>query len=213
MLELMEGEAVRRGFRGLVATIPEAAVGPQAWAETRGFQRYALHCDSLLDLRNFDNRTTVQTEVEISDMTGASATQWQEVATLLQMLIADAPDMRGLPPWSLARCLSVLHETPASRPEWVIVARSNDAPVGLTIGHLLGQEVYSFFTGVVPDWRGKRVGLALKLRLIAAAQAQGIATMRTTNLDLNIPALRLNKSLGFRRVPGSVELRKQISSG
>lgn len=213
MLDLLEKEAIRHGFRGLVATIPEAASGPQAWAEDRGFHRQALHCDSLLDLRTFDGKVAVPAGVTLSDMTGASTAQLQEVAVLLQTLIADAPDMRDLPPWGQSRCLSVLHESPASRPEWVIVARSHGTPVGLTIGHLLGEEVYSFFTGVVPDWRGKRVGLAMKLRLIAAARAQGVTTMRTTNLDLNVPALRLNASLGFRRVPGSVELRKELPPG
>jgi GNAT superfamily N-acetyltransferase len=212
MLGLVESEAIGRGFRGLVATIPEAASGPQAWAEARGFQRHALRCDSLLDLRTFDGQSAVPAGVTLSDMTGASEAQWKAVAMLLQTLIADAPDMRDLPSWTLARCFSVLRETPASRPEWVVVARFNGRPVGLTIGHALGQEIYSYFTGVLPDWRSMHVGLALKLRLIAAAQMSGITTMRTTNLDANTAALRLNASIGFRRVPGSLELRKALSA-
>lgn len=212
MLAFLEQEAIRQGFRGLVATVPEASSAPQTWAEAHGFDRYALHCDSLVDLQTFDRELVIPADVQLSDMTEANPENWQDVARLLQSLIADAPDMQGLPPWSLTRCLSVLRESPASRPEWVIVARSRDRPVGLTVGHLLGEEIYSFFTGVVPDWRGKGVGLALKLHLIATARAQGIATMRTTNLDLNLPALRLNVSLGFRRVPGSVEFRKRLKS-
>lgn len=212
MLDLLESEAAMRGFRGLVATIPEAASGPQAWAEARGFRRHALHCEGLLDLRTFNGRQSVIAPVTLSDMTDASPAQWQEAATLLQQLVSDAPDMRDLPPWSEARCLSVLRETPAARPEWVVVARSHGRPIGLTIGHALGEEIYSFFTGVLPDWRGRHVGLALKLHLIAAARAEGITKMRTTNLDTNIPALRLNASLGFRRVPGSLELSKTLSS-
>lgn len=211
MLDLLEKEAIQRGFRGLVANLPEAASGPFAWAQARGFHHHAVHCDSLLDLRSFDRRAGVPAGLTISDMTGASEAQWQKVATLLRTLMADAPDMQDLPPWTLERCHSVLRDTPAARPEWVVVARSLGTPVGLTIGHLLGEEAYFYFTGVTRDWRGKRIGLALKLRLIAAARAQGIATMRTTNLDRNLPALRLNDSLGFRRVPGSIELRKKIS--
>jgi GNAT superfamily N-acetyltransferase len=213
MFDLLEREAIGRGFRGLVSTLPEAASHPQAWAEARGFHRHALHSDSLLDLQTFDGKAEVSAEVSLTDMTGANEMQWREVATLLQKLIADAPDMRDLPPWTMARCLTVLRETPAARPEWVIVARSHGSPVGLTVGHSMGNEIYSYFTGVLPDWRGKHVGLALKLRLIAAARAQGITTMRTTNLDTNMPALRLNASIGFRRVPGSLELRKTLYSG
>lgn len=83
----------------------------------------------------------------------------------------------------------------------------------MTVGHSIGNEIYSYFTGVLPSWRGMHVGLALKLRLITAARAQGIATMRTTNLGTNIPALRLNALIGFSRVPGSVEMRKVWPSG
>lgn len=55
------------------------------------------------------------------------------------------------------------------------------------------------------------LGKALKLRLIAAARKHGARRMRTTNLDRNLPALALNASLGFHRVPGSVEVRKQLA--
>jgi GNAT superfamily N-acetyltransferase len=212
MLGLLEAEAIGRGFRGLVSTLPETAAHPQAWAEARGFRRHALHSDSLLDLRTFHRQADVPAEVSLTDMAEATETQWREVAALLQTLIADAPDMRDLPPWTVTRCLSVLRETPAARPDWVIIARSEGRPVGLTIGHAMGDEIYSYFTGVMPSWRGRHVGLALKLRLIGAAQAQGIVTMRTTNLDTNTPALRLNASIGFRRAPGSLELRNALSS-
>jgi GNAT superfamily N-acetyltransferase len=212
MLGLLENEAIGRGFRGLVATILEAASGPQAWAEARGFRRHALHCDALLDLRTFEGQPAVPAGVTLTDMTGASEAQWRDVVMLFQTLVADAPDMRDLPRWTMARCLLVLRETPAARPDWVIVARSEGRSIGLTVGHAMGEEIYSYFTGVLPDWRGRHVGLALKLRLIAAARTQGVATMRTTNLDTNTPALRLNASIGFRRVPGSLELRKALSS-
>lgn len=211
MLAHLESEAEKRGYRGLIATIPEAASGPQAWAEARGFRRHALHRDALLDLQTFDRQPAVPAGVTLSDMTGACEAQWQDVAKLFQALIAYAPDMRDLPPWTLARCLSVLREAPAARPDWVIVAQSEGKRVGLTVGHAMGDEIYSYFTGVLPAWRGMHVGLALKLHLIAATRTQGVATMRTTNLETNLPALRRNDSLGFRRVPGSLELRKALS--
>jgi hypothetical protein len=55
------------------------------------------------------------------------------------------------------------------------------------------------------------IGVALKLHLAVTASAEGIETMRTTNLDRNTSALRMNDALGFRRVPGSIELRKSLS--
>lgn len=75
MLDLLEREANGRNFRGLVATIPEAASRPQAWAKARGFRRHALHSDSLLDLRTFHHQADVPTEVSLTDMTGAGEPQ------------------------------------------------------------------------------------------------------------------------------------------
>lgn len=107
MLGSLENEAIGRGFRWLVSTLPEAASHPQARAEALGFHRHALHCDALLDLRTFEGQPAIPAGVMLSDMTGASEAQWRKVAMLLQALIADAPDMRDLPAWTLARCLTV----------------------------------------------------------------------------------------------------------
>jgi GNAT superfamily N-acetyltransferase len=210
MLAHLERVAGQRGIQGLSATVPEADCDVQGWASRRGFRRHALRCDSLLDLERFDPACVGPVDLPISDMTGATQDQWRELASLLRVLIAQAPDMQGLLPWSEERCLSVLRQPPAARPEWVVVARAQGVPVGVSIGHAMGSAIYSFFTGVLPEWQGQGVGLALKQTLIKAAQSQGVGTMRTTNLDLNAPALRLNAALGFRRIPGSVDMRKNL---
>lgn len=214
MLVHLEGIAVDRGYAGLTATMPETATESMAWVERRGFARHALRFDSLLDLRSLPPEMTADAalppSILLHDMTVASEADWREIADLFASLLADAPDMRGLPRWDAARCDAVLRRSPGARADWVVVARRDDRPVGLTIGHAMGAQIYSFFTGVVPSLRGTGLAHALKRRLIAAAQADGIALMRTTNLETNTPALRLNAALGFRRVPGSIELRKRI---
>lgn len=215
MLAHLEGVAAAHGYAGLAATHPETAQGDIDWMQRRGYLRHALRFDSLLDLGNLPPTATevaLPPGLRLHDMTGASEAAWQAVCDLFVRLLADAPDMRGLPGWSVERCATVLRRSPGARDRWVIVARAGDRAVGLTVGHALGTEIYSFFTGVVPDLRGTGLGLALKRRLIAVARADGLARMRTTNLEDNAPALRLNAALGFRRVPGSVELRKRIGS-
>lgn len=213
MLEHLEAAAVERGFSGLTATLPEDAQDDLVWIARRGFTRYALRFDSLLDLGSLPPAVMEGTPppgLRLHDMSGATEADWAEIADLFAALLADAPDMQGLPVWNGARCEAVLRRSPGARAAWVVVARAGERPVGLTVGHAMGEEIYSFFTGVVPDLRGTGLGRALKLRLIGAARADGIARMRTTNLEANAPALRLNAALGFRRVPGSVELRKRI---
>lgn len=213
MLAHLQGEAAAQGFAGLAATLPEGAADGIAWMQRRGFVRHALRYDSLLDLENLPAGATeaaLPSGLRLHDMEGTDDADWHEIVDLFGLLLADTPDMRGLPVWSYDRSEAVLRRSPGARDRWVVVARAGDRAVGLTIGQAMGAEIYSFFTGVVPDLRGSGLGLALKRRLIAAAQADGIARMRTTNLEGNAPALRLNAALGFRRVPGSVEMRRRI---
>jgi GNAT superfamily N-acetyltransferase len=216
MLAYLEGAAVELGYASLTATLPESALEAISWMERRGFARYAVRFDSLLDLGSLPSElaadAALPSGLHLHDMTGATEADWREIADLFATLLADAPDMRGLPLWDAARCDAVLRRSPGARPAWIVVARRRGRPVGLTVGHAMGAEIYSFFTGVVPSLRGTGLARALKRRLIAAARTEGIAHMRTTNLETNKPALRLNAALGFRRVAGSVELRKRIGS-
>lgn len=218
MLAHLELESAVRGFNGLVATVREDANVTQAWVEARGFARFAQRFDSLLDLDTFNKHAHAATlknatllGLTFTDTTGVTEAQWQQVLELFCSLLLDTPDMEGLPPWSHERCRAVLRDNSAAPPEWIVVAWAADKPVGLTVGHWMGMEVYSYFTGVLPEWRGRNVGLALKLLLIEAARSQDIVSMRATNLDRNKPILRVNAALGFTKVSGTIEYRKQLS--
>ena len=211
MLALLEAESRASGFRVLSATVSEAALETRQWAQARGFFGYAQRYDCVLDLQAFDRPKRELPGITFSDMTNASDGDWRRAAELLQTLVADAPDMQGLPSWDMGRCLSIIRDAPIARPEWVIIATREGEAIGLTIGHAMGNGIYSYFTGVIPSWRGRGLAGELKVRLIRGARRLGVSTMRATNLDTNVPALRLNDALGFRRIPGSVELRKPLA--
>jgi GNAT superfamily N-acetyltransferase len=57
------------------------------------------------------------------------------------------------------------------------------------------------FTGVHPDYRGRGIALALKLRTVAFARAQGFEEIRTQNDAENLPMLHINEALGFTPKP------------
>lgn len=218
LLAALEDEARRRGVRGLVGTVVEDARPARAWVEARGFRRFAVRIDSVLDLAGFDpgRWTSVRARVKADGVTfagmeGAGEAAWRELLALFRSLLADTPDMRGLPPWTEERCRAVLRDNPVARPGWIVVARHGGEAIGLAVGHVLGDGVYAYFTGVRRGWRGRGIGLALKLALIDAARAQGVATMRATNLDRNGPIWRVNDALGFRRLLGTIEYRKPLS--
>jgi len=55
------------------------------------------------------------------------------------------------------------------------------------------------FTGVHPDYHGRGIASALKVRTIEYARAHGFHDIRTENDTRNVPMLRINEALGFRR--------------
>ena len=54
-----------------------------------------------------------------------------------------------------------------------------------------------YFTGTHPDWCGRGIATALKVRCLAEAKARGIACMETENHEDNAPMLAINRKLGF----------------
>jgi mycothiol synthase len=97
-------------------------------------------------------------------------------------------------------------------PQGVLLAEREGAAIGLTsIAPVGGGVWYSWFTGVVPQMRGRGVGRALKLSALAHARSQGASRVATNNDAVNTPVLRLNELLGYERRPGSRWLHAQIA--
>lgn len=60
------------------------------------------------------------------------------------------------------------------------------------------------FTGTLPEYRGRGIATALKVRAAALAQSHGVRSLVTANRVENAPILAVNRALGF--VPGPLEL-------
>ncbi|HVK03493.1 MAG TPA: GNAT family N-acetyltransferase [Armatimonadaceae bacterium] len=65
-------------------------------------------------------------------------------------------------------------------------------------------------TGVVRSHRRRGIALALKLKNIAWAKANGFQYIRTDNEVNNVGMLAINERLGFRRVPPWIEFSKTL---
>ncbi|GAA2028639.1 GNAT family N-acetyltransferase [Pseudokineococcus marinus] len=109
------------------------------------------------------------------------------------------------------------------RTRWVALARSDD---GATAGYsmLVRSEhepdvLHQWDTLVLPEHRGHRLGLLLKLDCLAAALADGreegwagsLRAVRTYNAASNGPMVAVNEEMGFRPVELLHEMQAEVS--
>ena len=67
------------------------------------------------------------------------------------------------------------------------------------------------FTGTLPEFRRRKIGLALKLMILQYAKLNGYDRIETSNDSLNVPMWTLNQGLGFRKVRETIQFESQLS--
>lgn len=97
------------------------------------------------------------------------------------------------------------------RPEAQLLAADGDRWVGLaSLEPLPGGLLQNRMTGVVREYRGRQIALALKLLAIEYARAHGFAELSTANDAENGPMLAVNRKLGYRPAPGVYLLARTV---
>jgi GNAT superfamily N-acetyltransferase len=119
----------------------------------------------------------------------------------------DLPDFLPFADW---RRLSIGRSD--VRPDLVLIAKDGDRVIGMSDMAYTAEtrSIYTGFTGVHRDYRGRGIALALKVLAVAAARRLGAATMRTENDARNLPMLAVNRRLGYVPAPGVFELRRDV---
>jgi GNAT superfamily N-acetyltransferase len=106
-----------------------------------------------------------------------------------------------------------IFDSPNYLPEGNFIALDGERYVGMSTlrtSQASPDEYYVGFTGVLRDYRGKGIAMALKLKTIAFARERGIATIKTWNDASNRPMLRINEALGFARQPAWVSFLNKL---
>ncbi len=90
------------------------------------------------------------------------------------------------------------------RPEWnndalILAADDSGEWVGASqLRFQVGTNIaWTFLTVILPEYRGRGIALALKLRTIDAARARGCPLILTENHEDNAPMRAINRKLGF----------------
>ncbi len=198
----MEQFASERQARLLYASYletPDAPAGP--FLRARGFEPLERFLPSSLDLAAFDlarfaealRRAEAQgvrllTYAELGD----SPRNRLALHALEQAARASQP-FREVGPYFPAPFETWEGEFEGWDPETVFVAVAG--PGDAMVGVVTGLEWY--FTGVHPDWRGRGIATALKVRCLAEAKRRGLARMETENHEDNAAMLAVNRKLGF----------------
>ena len=103
-------------------------------------------------------------------------------------------------------------DSPSALPGGVTIAVQHGRYIGLNILYLdsSGTVLHNGLTGVLSEFRGLGLALALKLEGIRFGQQHGFGGITSFNASSNTPILRLNEKLGFVRSPATLEWRKQL---
>jgi mycothiol synthase len=113
-------------------------------------------------------------------------------ADLFAAYVGSFSDRPGFPDPTREEWLAELQDDPEWRRDVSVVARADGRPVGFV--NVIGTWVDQ--VGVVPAWRGRRLGAHLVSRSLAALAAAGAdAAWLTVNVDN--PAAQLYRHLGF----------------
>ena len=192
----------------------------RAWAERRGFSEWAHRFQSVLDLSSFDASrfASVVEAVEASGLRLATVAEMgpevmdrffelhaRVVMTTPDFVDAQPPDRRGFDRF--------FANADIHPPELSVLALDGDRLVGeSTVTRRSGGFFYTTFTGVDPDYQGRGLALALKLRTIELARADGATRLGTNNLSINAPILSVNRRLGYEPQPGIWLMRNPVGA-
>jgi len=90
------------------------------------------------------------------------------------------------------------------RPDGLIIAADAHRWIGVAAHSFMQptNSLHNLMTGVIREYRGRQVALALKLVGITCARHFGARSMRTNNDSQNGPMLAINHKLGYKPGPG-----------
>ncbi len=186
-----------------------------AWlkfAQARGFQIDRHIFDSTLDLATFDEsrfagviQAVQQQGIRFLTLADAGNTEenQRKLYELNKRNSLDIPGSEGTFP-RFEDFQKFVFGASWFRAEGQILAADGERWVGLgAVGYFCNtNSTCNMHTGVLKEYRGRQIALALKLLAIRYARACGAVLLRTDNDSQNAPILAINRKLGYKAEPG-----------
>lgn len=205
----------------LIAFMKDDDAASLAFAERRGYVQERHMFESVLELAAFEGGKLLDTIpaarrtgiefVTLADEPGEA--NERKLHELYQATHLDIPGFSGSFPW-FEEWKKWSIDQPSIRPEWIHIAKDGERYVGVVTlqQNEQTQAMYHEFTGVLREYRGRHIALALKLLAIRTATDCRVPYLWTHNDSMNGPMLRINRDLlGFRAEPGSYKMVLELS--
>ncbi|HTD81950.1 MAG TPA: GNAT family N-acetyltransferase, partial [Thermoplasmata archaeon] len=203
MKELRERKA-----RALRSWVRESMTESVTWLRRRGMQELHRTWESRLDVEAFDPARFAKDArvpggvevVTLKDELAENPERLRDVFEMDSVLSVDVPrvDPFTPPPFEMFRDHTLIG--PRALPEAFFLAKDGDRYIGvsnLERIESMPDTLYTGFTGVRREHRGRGIAMCLKLRAIDYARRGGFRWIRTGNSTLNAPMLGINMKLGF----------------
>jgi GNAT superfamily N-acetyltransferase len=213
----------RRGATALRTWAREDRAESMRFLEHRQFKELERAWESRLDLKAFDparfaDRADMPTGVEIVTLADELARDPEALRRVYELGKVLGPDVPRLDPSTSPEFESWRKHVkgPWFLPEAWFLAKEGDRYVGQSdLGKSEAEPdlLYTGFTGVLRERRGRGIAWALKLRALAWAKARGYREVRTWNSTRNAPMLGINVALGFAKQPVWITFAKDLTEG
>jgi len=220
LLEHVEGWARAQGATLLRATVRDHMAESVAWAQARGYEIERHIFESTLDVPAFDEAARFPGVVERAEAEGfrfhtlaempGEATE-RMIYDCVSRSVIDIPGFDGeMDPFEEWKKSDLSGE--GYREDCVIFALKDDRVAGVSYMRQVTQTraLWTWYTGVDPDFRGHNLSLALKLLCVRKAKELGAPYMRTNNDSQNGPMLAVNRKMGYVPCPGQYRVQKRV---
>jgi GNAT superfamily N-acetyltransferase len=138
---------------------------------------------------------------------------YKKLYELVQVAFRDVPIPDTPTDTPYDQWVSFEMKNPNLIPESYMIAKHGDNYVGTSVVWRLKNEPHSLFqglTGVLREYRGKGIAVALKLKVLDWARANGFNHIRTFNASTNEGMLAINMKLGFKKDLAWITFEKKI---
>ena len=200
---------------------PEHHVEAISFLEKRGYTEAKRDWISELDLASFDV-TPFKSYLERLESSGITITSLEEekkinanykqdLYNLHSIVRADAPAPYPFTPHPFEVFVQRLIDNPDVLPGGYFLALDGNRYIGESFIGVTDSEpgvIIQGLTGMLEEYRGRGIAIALKLHTIEFSKAHGYEYIKTDNDSINAPMLAINNKLGFVRGDAWIHFEK-----